>query len=434
MKRAMLLSSYRGGTAKIVDGKMKLAVLVVLPVHVCAGATTFARDVAPILRKHCEGCHRPGQIGPFPLTTYEEARAFRTEIKRVTQTRRMPPWSAVPGHGDFRNERRLSDTEIATIAAWVDGGAKRGKKKDLPPPAVYSDDWAFGAPDLVLTAPGEYELSGNGIDEYRCFVIPSGLAGPRFIQALEVRPGNRKIVHHVRNFADLTGQARKLDAADTRPGFDCSLAMAAPYKRIGIGGWAPGIVPERSADDIGVFLPARADIVMEVHYHRNGLRQKDRSSLGLWFHKSRPPHVQRSMPVANLGIRIPAGASRHEERASWTVAKPILATSITPHMHLLGVEMRVTATFPDGRKEDLVWAKPYDFQWQTTYRFREKIRLPRGTQIEAVAVYDNSESNPGNPNKPLKEVRWGEGTNEEMLVAFLGYIDEPVEPLGNTRP
>jgi hypothetical protein len=401
--------------------------LLLLGVAPATAAPTYARDVAPIVQSKCEGCHRPGQIAPFSLTNYGEVRSFKTEIKRVVQARAMPPWSAVAGHGEFRNERRLTAAEIATITAWVDAGAPLGNRKHLPPPVAYTDEWAFGKPDLVLVPEEGYTLAGNGVDEYRCFVMPAGVDETRFIQAMEVRPGNRKIVHHVRAFADITGGARRMDAADPRPGFDCSLNMSAPYKRVGIGGWAPGVVPEKQPDDIGVFLPARADIVMEVHYHRNGLKETDRSTLGIWLHKQRPRHVQRSMPVANLGIRIPAGAERHEERARWTVAKDILATSVMPHMHLLGAEMRVTATFPDGREQDLVWVNPYDFNWQTTYRFRQPIAMPRGTRIDVLAVYNNSESNPRNPGNPLKEIRWGEGTTEEMLVAFIGYIDDPGE-------
>src|SRR5258708_264013 len=196
---------------------------------------TFAKEVSRIVQKNCEGCHRPGQVGPFSLTNYEQVSAFATEIKRVTQARIMPPWSAVPGHGEFRNERRLNEEEIATLAKWVDAGAPLGDKKDLPTAVKYTDEWAFGKPDLVYTPDAEYELSGNGVDEYRCFVIPSGLVETRYIQALEVRPGNRKIVHHVRVFADLSGKARELDEADPKAGFDCSLNIAAPFKPIGLG-------------------------------------------------------------------------------------------------------------------------------------------------------------------------------------------------------
>lgn len=399
-----------------------------------AAAPTYAKDVAIIIQKNCERCHRPGQIGPFALTNYEQVSAFATEIKRVTAERTMPPWSAVPGHGEFRNERRLSEEQIAIIAAWANAGAPLGDRKLVPAPVTYNDDWAFGQPDLVLTPDASFELAGNGVDEYRCFVMPTGLSETRYIQAMEVRPGNRKIVHHVRTFADITGKARELDAADPKPGFDCSLSMAAPYKRIGVGGWAPGMIPDKHPDDIGTFLPAKADIVMEVHYHRNGLKQRDRSSLGLWLHKQTPAHIQKSLVVANLLIRIPPGAERHQERARMIVRKDILATSVMPHMHLLGTEMRVTATFPDGRAQDLVWAKPYDFNWQTSYRFKKPLLLPRDTRIDVVAYYNNSESNPKNPNNPLKEVRWGEGTTQEMLVAFIGYIDAPqAEPSARLR-
>lgn len=390
-----------------------------------APAPTYAKEVSRILQKSCERCHRTGQIGPFALTSYEQARAFAPEIRRAVTERRMPPWSAVPGHGEFRNERRLSDAEIAAITAWVDAGAPLGNRKDVPAKIAWNDDWSFGPPDLVLETEAEYELVGNGVDEYRCFVMPSGIDGDRYIQAMEVRPGNRRVVHHVRAFADLTGKARQMDAADPKPGFDCSLNMAAPFKRVSVGGWAPGMIPEKQPDQIGTLLPGKADIVMEVHYHRNGRKEADRSSLGFYLHKHTPQHVQRAYAIANVFIRIPAGAAAHQEKGRMILKKDILATSIMPHMHLLGVEMRVTATLPDGRVQDLVWAKPYDFNWQTSYRFKEPLRLPKDTRIDVLATYNNSDSNPKNPNNPLKEVRWGEGTGEEMLVAFLGYIDDP---------
>lgn len=395
-------------------------------------APTYAKEVSRIVQQNCERCHRPGQIGPFSLTNYEEVRAFSTEIKRVTAERKMPPWSAVPGHGEFSNERRLKEADIQTIAAWVDAGTPLGNKKDLPPSVKYSDDWAFGKPDLVLTPDESFELSGNGIDEYRCFVIPSGMDEVRYIQAMEVRPGNRKIVHHVRAFADTTGKARQLDEADPKAGFDCSLNMTAAFKRIGIGGWAPGMVPEKKPAAIGVYMPAKADVVMEVHYHKNGLKESDRSSLGIWFHKETPKHVQKSLIVVNIGIRIPAGAERHEAHGVTRVPRDIIAISVLPHMHLLGNEMKVTATFPDGKVMDLVWAKPYDFNWQTVYTFKEPIRMPKGTRIDSYAYYNNSDSNPKNPNKPLREVRFGEGTGDEMLVTFLSYIDDTTPAVSST--
>ncbi len=386
-------------------------------------APTYAKEVSRIVQKNCEGCHRPGQIGPFSLTNYKEVSAFKSEIKRVVEARIMPPWSAVPGHGEFQNERRMKAEDIATLAKWVDAGAPLGNAKDLPAQIKYNDDWKFGKPDLIFTPTEAFELASGGADEYRCFVIPSGLTQDRYIRAMEVRPGNRKVVHHVRVFADKTGQARKLDDADPKPGFDCSLGMASPYKRISIGGWAPGLTPELADADTGTYFPKESDVVIEIHYHRNGLNEKDKSTLGVWLQPGDVKHVQKSIIVANIGIKIPAGVEHHEEKAKYTLTKDIIATAALPHMHLLGNEMLMTATLPDGTVKELVWAKPYDFNWQTTYRFKDPMRLPKGTRIDVTAYYNNSASNPKNPNNPLKDIRWGEGTNEEMLVGFLSYID-----------
>lgn len=388
-------------------------------------APTYSKDVARIIQKNCEGCHRPGQIGPFSLTNFKEVSAFKAEIKRVTEARIMPPWSAVPGHGEFKDERRLSEADIATLARWVDAGAPMGNPKDMPAKAVFNDNWAFGEPDLIYKMPEAFSLSGNGVDEYRCFVIPSGLTEDKFIRGVEVRPGNRKIVHHVRTFADATGEARKLDAADPKPGFDCSLGMAAAYKRIGIGGWAPGLAAQLRPEDTGVLFPKGTDVVMEIHYHKNGLAESDLSTIGVYLNKGPVAHIAKSVPIANPFIKIPAGESRHAERASYTFRKDVIATSVLPHMHLLGNEMTMTAVFPDGTRKPLVWAKPYDFNWQTNYVFKEPMFLPAGTKVEVVGFYNNSESNPKNPSKPLKEIRWGEGTTEEMLVGFISYYDAP---------
>ena len=367
---------------------------------------TYAQQVSRIIQKNCEGCHRPGQIGPFSLTNYKEVSAFKAEIKRVTQARVMPPWSAVPGHGEFKNERRLSAEDIATLARWVDADAPLGDAKDLPAKVAYNDGWAFGQPDMVFTPSESFTLTGNGPDEYRCFVMPSGLTEDRYIRGTEVRPGNRKIVHHVRTFADLSGQARKLDEADPKPGFDCSLGMASIYKRIGLGGWAPGLTPGLAPENIGALFPKGADVVMEVHYHKSGKTEPDHSTFGVYLNKGAVEHVAKSAPIANPFIKIPAGAVKHEEHASYTFRKDVIATGVLPHMHLLGVEMKMTAVFPDGTSKELVWANPYDFNWQTHYVFKEPMLFPAGTKIEIVGYYNNSDSNPKNPYKPLKEIRW----------------------------
>jgi len=395
------------------------------------GTPTYARDVARIVQKNCEGCHRPGQIGPFSLTNYQEVSAFAPEIKKAVQERRMPPWHAVPGHGDFKNERRLSDSDVQTLARWIDAGAPQGNRKDLPPPVKHNDDWALGNPDAVIAPGVSFEIEASGVDEYRCFVIPTTYEENRTIQAIEVRPGNRKVVHHVLVYSDTSGRARQLDAADPRPGYSCFGGLGF-QPQSGLGGWAPGAVPGRLPDDVGRFLPKGADVVMQVHYHKNGKPETDRSSLGLHFNRQLARRHFRSRPILNIGIRIPPDAENHRETAYWIANQDLLAYSITPHMHLLGKEMLVTATFPDGTKKDLVWAKPYDFNWQTSYVFKEPFVLPKGTRIDVTGYFDNSAKNAKNPSNPLREVRWGEGTTDEMLIGWLGYIADAAAPASPT--
>ncbi|MGH9660932.1 MAG: ascorbate-dependent monooxygenase [Bryobacteraceae bacterium] len=402
---------------------MRCTLLVALSAAALAAAPTYSREVSRIIQKNCEGCHRPGQIGPFALTSYDEARAFASEIKKATQARRMPPWHALPGYGDFKNERRLSDSDLDTLARWVDAGAPQGDPKDLPAAVKYSDDWALGKPDLVITPDVSFDLEPSGADEYRCFVVPTAFDADRTIQASEVRPGNRKVVHHVLLYTDVTGKARALDAADPRPGFTCFGGLGF-LPHTSLGGWAPGAVPGRLPSDVGRLLAKGADVIMQVHYHKNGKKESDRTSLGLYFHQQPATRFLRSQPILNIAIRIPAGAENHRETARWTVREDIVAYAATPHMHLLGKEMRMVATFPDGSLRDLVWVKNYDFNWQTNYVFKEPIPLPKGTVIDVTAFYNNSASNPANPNNPLRDIRWGEGTTDEMLIGWLGYISD----------
>ena len=412
--------------------RIAVALISVLPASQAANkptdvnAPTYAKEVSRIVQKNCEGCHRPGQVGPFALTSYKEASAFAPEIKRVTQARIMPPWHAVKGYGEFKNERRLTDADIETLARWAEAGAPMGNPKDLPPPVKYSEEWALGTPDAILTPDVSFPVEATGVDEYRCFVLPTNYDTDRNIQAIEIRAGARKLVHHVLLYSDVSGKARQLDEADPRPGFTCFGGLGF-QPQTGLGGWAPGGVPGRLPDGMGRYLAKSADIVMQVHYHKNGKAETDRTSLGLYFNKGPVTRWIRSRPVANIGIRIPAGAENHKETAHWVVNEDIIGYSVAPHMHLLGKEMLVTATFPDGTKKDLVWAKPYEFNWQTSYVFKEPLPLPKGTRIDVTGYFDNSEKNRNNPNKPLRDVRWGDATTDEMLIGWIGYIsDKPV--------
>jgi mono/diheme cytochrome c family protein len=403
-----------------------------------AQPVTYARDVAPILNANCVSCHRAGEAGPFPLTSYNDARKRAATIAAVVGARVMPPWK-LDSHGEFQNERRLSDAQIATLTRWARGGAKPGDLKAAPTPPKFRPGWALGRPDLVVSPSGEYALEAEGRDVYRCFVIPTDFPADRFVSALDVRPGNRAVVHHVLAYVDTTGKARKLDAKD--PGEGYSTGGGIGFLPAGmLGGWAPGAMPAQLPPSTGILLPKGADIVLEVHYHKSGKPERDRSQVALYF--GRDEAVERPLryfPLVNLGLRIPPGAKDHVVRADLTVPADTTLVNVFPHMHLLGKQMTVTATLPDGTTKRLIHVPDWDFNWQGFYAYKEPVKLPRGTKVELVAHYDNSADNPRNPSHPPKTVTWGEQTTDEMCLAFLGFtVDAERRPKaagrGGTTP
>jgi mono/diheme cytochrome c family protein len=389
--------------------------------HVAKGIVTFTRDVAPILQERCQSCHRPGEVGPFPLLTYEQAAAWAPEIKRTTAARLMPPWKAAHGFGEFLGERRMQEAEIATIARWVDAGAPEGDRRAMPPPRTFPQGWALGEPDMVLEPEATYHLAAEGRDVYRNFVLPVVFKEERWVTATEVAAQNRAIVHHVIAYIDPEGQSVALDAQDPEPGFTSTGAGAGFSPALFLGGWAPGNKPHLAAPGTAVRIPAGSRLVLQVHYHKSGKPETDRTRIGLHLAKGPVEKRIRIAPVLNQRMEVPAGAARQEVTATMRLPMDAHAYSITPHMHLLGREMKVTATLPDGTVKPLIWIPDWNFNWQETYLFREPVALPRGTKIDVTAYYDNSEQNPNNPNRPPKTVRWGEETTDEMCIAFLTY-------------
>jgi peroxiredoxin len=397
---------------------------------------TYTRDVAPILQKNCQGCHRPGEIGPFPLMSYEQARRWAVAIKDYTGRRAMPPWKAESGVAEYANTRALTEAEIATLGQWADAGAPQGDPKELPPPRKFVEGWTLGEPDLVLEPTEAYSVAAEGDDVYRCFVLPPKFTESRYIAAIEARPGNRAVVHHVIAYLDTTGISEKLDAADPEPGYTSTAGFPGFQPSGFLGGWAPGNTPGMLPEGIGNELPANSRIVMEVHYHKNGKPQTDRTRLGIWFSRGTVDKKLRMAPIVNSTFRIPPGAERHEVRAGWTVPRNSIALGVLPHMHLLGRDIEVSAKLPDGTTKRMVHIKDWDFNWQETYSFKEPIALPEGTRITVVAYYDNSEKNPRNIRRPLREVGWGEQTTDEMCVAFVPYLvdDEHLSRGTSTGP
>lgn len=389
-----------------------------------AGKVTFHRDVAPILQERCQACHRPGQIAPFSLLTYADAQSWAAEIKEFTANRQMPPWLAEPGHGEFQDVRRLSDREIATLAEWVDAGAPEGKRKDAPSPKTWSVEWMLGKPDLVLEPTAAYQVGATGDDEFHVFVLPTNLTEDRQVVAVDFRPGNPRVVHHVVSFVDTSGKGRELDAAHPGPGYSSGPGgVKVPNVRIQ-GVWAPGNLPRFLPSGVGRPLPKGSDLLIQVHYHKTGKVETDRTQVALYFAKEPVTRTAHTAIWGPFNIDIPPNAPRHEQRVSFTLPAPIQVLNIMPHMHLLGKEMKVTATLPDGTEQSLVWIKDWDYRWQDAYRYKEPVRLPKGTKVELVAYWDNTSDNPLNPSSPPRRVRFGEQTTDEMAFAIMEIIPD----------
>jgi mono/diheme cytochrome c family protein len=392
---------------------------------------TFARDVAPILQQNCQQCHRPGQVGPFSLVTYDQARKRAADIADQVLERRMPPWKPDPTVGPaFKHSKALSEADIAIVAAWAEAGAPEGDPADLPSPPAYRDGWALGDPDLVLEAAEDFAIPANGSDIYRCFVIPTALPEDRYIAAIEYRPGNPRFVHHVLTYIDTAGQGRKRDEADPGLGYSC---FSGPGIEIhgDLGGWAPGNEPAFLPEGVGRILPSKADVVMQVHYHPSGKPETDRTRIGIYFARKPIKQLLHWNAVVQQGLYLPPGAANHEVEAGWKeplfgwkVPVDVTALAVTPHMHLLGRDMTMTATFPDGRNLDLIRINDWDFNWQNTYYFEKPVDLPRGTLVKIRAHYDNTSGNPRNPNNPPKPVKWGEATTDEMCIGFLAVVQK----------
>jgi mono/diheme cytochrome c family protein len=381
---------------------------------------TYAGQVAAILQNHCLECHRSGQVGPFPLKTYAQARKRAADIATVVSNRQMPPWKAVPqAYPRFKYERSLSAPDIATVVAWAEAGAPEGDPSRVPTPPEFSDEWKLGTPDLVLEMPADFEVPAEGPDIYRCFVIPTSLGEDRYISAIEYRPGNRRVVHHMLGYVDTTGEGRKRDEADLGPGYLCSGGGPGIKPQGDLGGWALGNEPSVLPEGVGRPLPKGSEVVLQVHYHPRGKPDVDRSRIGIHFNKAPVKQTMNWSIVAKRDLNIPADNPNVEVETSWTIPIDVEMLSIMPHMHQIGRKMRIWATLPGGREIGLVRVDDWDFNWQNTYDFEKPLTLPTGSVVKIVAHYDNTAANPRNPNSPPKTVRWGEATTDEMCLGIL---------------
>jgi hypothetical protein len=381
---------------------------------------TYTRDVAPILQRSCQECHRRGQVGPFALETFDQARKRADDIAAVVEDRAMPPWKAARNVGvKFKHDRSLSQDEIATISAWASSGAAEGDPDLLPPAPKFAEDWTMaGGPDLAIDIGTDFAVPASGEDIYRCFVVPTNLAKDSYVSGIEYKPGNRRVVHHVVAYVDTRGEARKKDAAEPGPGYSCFNGPGVEVHS-DWGGWSPGSQPTQFEDGMGCSLPKGADVIIQVHYHPSGKPEVDRTRIGLRFARQPVRQILHRNSALNMEMKLPAGESNIEVQATWPVPLDLVAHAVKPHMHLLGKDMLMTVIFPDGRAQDLIRIDDWDFNWQYTYEFEKPMDLPKGSVVKVLAHFDNSATNPRNPNKPPREVRWGEATVDEMCIGFI---------------
>jgi hypothetical protein len=368
-------------------------------------SVTYAGDVAAILQEKCQSCHRPGQVGPFPLLSYDETVGHAATIREVVDDRRMPPWHADPRHGQFENDRSLSARQRATILAWVDRGCPLGDAKAVPAPRAFPEGFSIGKPDLVIEMPEPYTVPAQGTLPYKYFRVPSGFTEDRWVQAAEARPGDSSVVHHI--LVAIDDHKPKTEEDERRLPQSHFVA------------YAPGDLPLSLPPGTAKRIPAGSDFIIQMHYTPVGKVRSDRSKIAFVFAKAPPRREAHTLGIIQFAFEIPPGADNHAVESSYVFPADAELYSLFPHMHLRGKSFKYTATFPDGGREVLLSVPDYDFAWQSVYRLARPRPMPKGTRIDCLAHFDNSADNPSNPD-PSRKVAWGDQTFEEMMI---GYID-----------
>jgi len=376
-----------------------------------AARVTFTRDVAPILYNRCVECHRAGEVAPMALITYNETRPWAKSIKQKVVDRSMPPWLASPENTHFKNNRRLSQKEIDTITAWVDAGAPKGSDEDLPAPPKFEEGWAIGKPDAIISLDQEVAVPAEGVIPYKYLTVQTNFNEDKWVQAAEIRAGNRKVVHHIIVYVQEPG-VKNDQPAEGRGG-----------RGVKLSGFAPGEQPKVFPSGTGRLIKKGSKLTFQMHYTPNGEATTDRSYIGLVFSKTPVQKVALTGTATNSRFVIPPGDGNYEVRSSWTAPDDVRIIDLMPHMHVRGKDFTYTAVYPDGRSEVVLQVPKYDFNWQLLYQFKEPLFLPKGARLDCVAHFDNSGRNKYNPD-PTKEVRWGDQTWEEMMIGWFDYILE----------
>jgi tetratricopeptide (TPR) repeat protein len=384
------------------------------PIAAAQPVPTFTKDIAPIVWTRCATCHRPGEIGPFSLLTYDDVRQRATLVATVTARRIMPPWKPEPGKGQFQDQRALTPHELDSIQRWVAGGAPEGDAADLPPLPRWADGWRLGAPDLVVQMREVYTVPADGADVFRTFVIPIPVARPKYVRAIEFRPGNARVVHHANIGVDRTRSSRLLDERDPGPGYDGGMVPSATYPEGQLLGWTPGQAAHAVPPEMTWRLDPGSDLVVQLHLQPIGKPSTLQVSAGLYFTDQPPTRSPIGLRLGSGTIDIPPGQRDYAITDTYTTPVDVDLIAVQPHAHNLARRMTATAALPDGSTRWLISIADWDFRWQDVYRYAHPVVLPKGTTISMRYTYDNSADNPRNPHHPPARVVWGQNTSDEM--------------------
>lgn len=369
---------------------------------------SYSSDVAAILHARCATCHRPGQVAPFSLLTFDQARRWAPAIAEAIDDGRMPPWHADPNHGHFANDRSLTPAERSTLVGWIEQGTPPGELSKAPVPPRYPQGWSIGTPDIIYEMADPYVVPAEGTVPIQRFRVATNLKEDLWVQAAEVRPGDRAVVHHICVYIDDHRTKRQ-------PGGPRVKGLLAAY--------TPGDIPSVFPPGIAKRIPPGSELLFEVHYTPIGKSRFDRSTIGLIIAGKPPEHLAVTRGIAGWGLKIPPRTAGYQKKAAWTTDRDIHLLSLSPHMHLRGKSFKFTAEYPDRHLEILLSVPHYDFNWQSAYRLAEPKALPKGTLIQCDAEYDNSPSNPANPD-PEQTVLWGEQSSDEMMIGFIDYYND----------
>jgi len=423
-------SRANGGKAKLEIVRKLAVVVLVLAAGGKAATPTFYRDIVPILQLHCQGCHRPGEIAPMALETFNQVRPYAAAIREQTRLRKMPPWFADPRCGHFANDPSLSQQQIETLAAWAEAHAPAGDPRDAPPPVHWTQGWNIASPDEVFRLPKPISIPAEGDVPYTWIIIPGRFKQDRWVRMCEIRPGNRTAVHHAVLYIrrpdspwlrgapvgvpftadDMKNQKVRSDAMWTTS--DILLV------------YAPGSSPDRWPEGFAKYIPAGSDLVLQMHYTTHGKATEDQTSIGLVFAKEAPRKRVLTLQLTNDKFLIPPGDPDHRVEVHGSLPNDALLLSFFPHMHLRGKTFEYNVIEPGKPPRTILRVPHYDFFWQLSYRLQEPLALKAGTILQAVATFDNSRNNPHNPD-PDSAVSWGDQTWAEMMV---GFFDVAVDP------